>query len=608
MKLIYILPILLLMLAMESIAQQNNMQGDLSINTSGENSSPSAVLDVNSTTKGILIPRVTTTERNAISSPAQGLIVYDITLDQICYNDSTIWCCISKGDTISSIDTLIINYPADSCITLDQAYDCGGPGVGRMINVDAGSVLLRGSINNPNTTLEVENKGTGSAATFRDQLPGGAGTENLIVAGQDGGDALQVQVLGAANVNRAIYSFTNSNVGQAGLFEITNMASTVDALEGYNRGDRHGVFGHTDVKVPSFGNFFIANLPTAGVMGVSSNTDPRRGTAGASVNSDGVWGKTFKSSSGYKTVTDPRNIIAGVHGTIESAQSTSEEKDFVGVLGIPKGNGVGVLGIGGPENGVKGHGVVGVSAWSVNTTSTNAGVWGLTRESQSWAELNIRFPLEEELNNKVQVAVLGQSCEYVAVWGESLARIGVVGTTNTRMSHTQLMGSKIGTMGLNGGAGYGVAGIAKSMSYLDAGVIASGQADKNKAAALEIHDGAIRVSKDTADHTPADYIDVMAGGWNILYTCPDDCEGMCLHDHPQGYISAPITIDNQYVDAVRSVIMVSVHTTIPGVSIQIVEQGDELFKVALTVHSANLYCQNNPPSTGYRIHYLIVNK
>jgi hypothetical protein len=589
------------------MAQHNNMQGDLSINASGDDSSPSAILDIQSSTKGILIPRVTSAERENIENPANGLIVYDVTLDQICYNDSTVWCCIEKADTLVFRDTLIIYYP-DSCETLDEAYDCGGPGAGRVINVDAGSVHLRGSMANPNTTLEVENKGTGSVATFRDQIAGGGGTENLVIAGQDDGDALQVQVLGAANVNRAVYSFTNSNIGQAGLFEITNIASAVDALEGYNRGDRHGVFGHTDVKVPVFGSFSIAGLPASGVMGVSSNTDPRKGTAGASVYSDGVWGKTFRSSSRYKTVTDPRNIVAGVHGTIESAQSTTEEKDYVGVFGIPNGNGIGVLGIGGPQNSVKGHGVVGVSAWSVITPSTNAGVWGVTRESQSWAALNNRFPLEEEAHNKVQVGVLGQSCEYVAVWGESLARIGVVGTTNTRMSHADLMGAKIGTMGLNGGAGYGVAGIAKSTSYLDAGVIASGQADKDKAAALEIHDGAIRVSKDTAMDTPADYIDVIAGGWNTLYTCPADCDGMCLHDHEQGYLSAPIMISNQYVDAVRSVILVTVHTEIPGVSIQLISQADGMFSVALTIHSANLYCQTNPPSSGYRIHYLIVNK
>jgi len=39
----------------------------------------SAIVEIDSTTKGFLPPRMTTTQRNAISSPAEGLIVYDIT-------------------------------------------------------------------------------------------------------------------------------------------------------------------------------------------------------------------------------------------------------------------------------------------------------------------------------------------------------------------------------------------------------------------------------------------------------------------------------------------------------------------------------------------------
>jgi len=39
----------------------------------------SAMLDVSSTTKGLLVPRMTSAQRSAIVSPANGLMVYDIT-------------------------------------------------------------------------------------------------------------------------------------------------------------------------------------------------------------------------------------------------------------------------------------------------------------------------------------------------------------------------------------------------------------------------------------------------------------------------------------------------------------------------------------------------
>jgi len=46
------------------------------INTDGSSPDNSAMLDVKSTTKGILIPRMTQTERDAISTPATGLMTY----------------------------------------------------------------------------------------------------------------------------------------------------------------------------------------------------------------------------------------------------------------------------------------------------------------------------------------------------------------------------------------------------------------------------------------------------------------------------------------------------------------------------------------------------
>jgi hypothetical protein len=50
----------------------------------------SAVLEVSSTTKGFLPPRMTTTQKNAIASPAAGLVVYDSTTNKLqCYNGST---------------------------------------------------------------------------------------------------------------------------------------------------------------------------------------------------------------------------------------------------------------------------------------------------------------------------------------------------------------------------------------------------------------------------------------------------------------------------------------------------------------------------------------
>jgi hypothetical protein len=50
---------------------------------------PSSVLDISSTTQGMLAPRMTTAQRTAITSPANGLMVYDTDIKALQYYDSS---------------------------------------------------------------------------------------------------------------------------------------------------------------------------------------------------------------------------------------------------------------------------------------------------------------------------------------------------------------------------------------------------------------------------------------------------------------------------------------------------------------------------------------
>jgi hypothetical protein len=56
----------------------------------------SALFQLSSTTKGFLPPRMTTTQKNAIATPAAGLVVYDTTLNKLCVY-TTAW------ETITSV-------------------------------------------------------------------------------------------------------------------------------------------------------------------------------------------------------------------------------------------------------------------------------------------------------------------------------------------------------------------------------------------------------------------------------------------------------------------------------------------------------------------------
>ena len=71
----------------QAIIWNNNQQ--VSINQNTVNAS--AQFQVDSGTRGVLFPRMTTTQKNAISSPAEGLEVYDLTLHQKSYYNGTTW-------------------------------------------------------------------------------------------------------------------------------------------------------------------------------------------------------------------------------------------------------------------------------------------------------------------------------------------------------------------------------------------------------------------------------------------------------------------------------------------------------------------------------------
>ena len=87
---------------------------NVSINSTGVVPDTSAMLDVSSTTKGFLMPRMTTVQRDAIILPATGLTIFNTTL--IAYQVNTgstgtpVWSTLNSGSgTVSSVSVITAN-------------------------------------------------------------------------------------------------------------------------------------------------------------------------------------------------------------------------------------------------------------------------------------------------------------------------------------------------------------------------------------------------------------------------------------------------------------------------------------------------------------------
>ena len=77
-KQIFITALIILLAGKRATAQ-------VGIGVSTANVNPSAQLDVSSTNKGLLPPRMTTVQRNAIANPAAGLLIYNLTTHTLEY-------------------------------------------------------------------------------------------------------------------------------------------------------------------------------------------------------------------------------------------------------------------------------------------------------------------------------------------------------------------------------------------------------------------------------------------------------------------------------------------------------------------------------------------
>lgn len=134
-------------------------------------SAASAILQADSTTKGFLPPRMTTTEKNAIASPASGLVVYDSTLNVLNFYNGSSWTSGSSGGTVTSVAALTLGTTGTD-LTSTVATGTTTPVI--TLNVPTASATNRGALsstdwntfNNKQNTLSLTTIGTSGPATL----------------------------------------------------------------------------------------------------------------------------------------------------------------------------------------------------------------------------------------------------------------------------------------------------------------------------------------------------------------------------------------------------------------------------------------------------------
>ncbi len=271
----------------------------VSINTDGSAADSSAILDVKSDSKGILIPRTSTTSRLGIINPANGLMLYDTTTSTFWFYNGAGWNEINTGITGWSLGGNAGTDPANHFIgttdNLPLRLRLNNIWAGEL-NSDLKNYFIGDSAGITNTT-GILNVGIGSGALKNN-------TEGFVNT-----------AIGAGALNLNTYGAYNSALGRGALD--SNTTGTQNTAVGY-RSLRSNIDGWYNTAMGVYAlysnkdaNYNTANGAYSLYRNVNGVANTALGYGSLSFNSSGSYNIAVGSASLYYNTTGIENIAVG---------------------------------------------------------------------------------------------------------------------------------------------------------------------------------------------------------------------------------------------------------------------------------------------------------
>ncbi|MFN8306865.1 MAG: hypothetical protein U0T79_08825 [Ferruginibacter sp.] len=306
---------LLSLLILSVLSNNHSAAQSLAINTDGSTANASALLDVKSTQKGMLVPRMSRTERNAIASPATGLLIYQNGPDSIGfhYYDGTRW---SPVISHSNSDLL--------------AWRTGG----NTGTIDGSHYI--GTTDNVPLNIKVNNQKAGRIASTGETFLGyQAG--NVSASGANTGIGAQALLSNSTGINNTSVGFAalrdntigsnNTAIGYAALLSNTtgneNLALGTDALRSNISGTKNTALSGGSLYSNSSGNENIA----IGYFSLFSNSTGSQNVAigdeSSVFNTTGNGNTALGFHSLYSNGTGYSNVAIGLHALASNTISSN---------------------------------------------------------------------------------------------------------------------------------------------------------------------------------------------------------------------------------------------------------------------------------------------
>lgn len=275
---------------------KNYLAGATGIGASSPNAS--ALLEIASTTQGVLIPRMTTTQRNAIGSPADGLIIYNTTTNAFTVRANSAWVEMGTGSgTIGgSIANQQIAYGSGTNTITGSAsflFDGTHMSVGTAINASY-SLTAAGAVRTNAGAFHAVGSGTPASslasASIRMQNTGGGdtwylGAQNDGTAVLQSGNSSTVMTFGASGKVSTTYDFQ------------------IGSVTGYTPTAIIGRDGSGNVGAFTLGNGLVIS---SGVLNLNTTINSQTGTTYTFVIGD-AWKLVELTNASAITLTVPPN-------------------------------------------------------------------------------------------------------------------------------------------------------------------------------------------------------------------------------------------------------------------------------------------------------------
>lgn len=260
---------------------------NIAINTTGAAPAASAMLDITSTDRGVLIPRMTAAQRTAIASPATGLLVFQtdastpIPANQFWYYDGTLWTPLFSSRIGWSIWGNAGTTAGTNFIGTTDAQDfvvkTGGSAAAneRIRVLSTGPVILNRATGATGDVFSVYANGTGGLSSPGDYAINGytnTGAGLYGEAGNAGGLAVVSVNAATTGTSNSLWSEAASPNGRA----VVGISNTSNAVIP-NGTNAIGVQGQVNGTLAATGQ-------SIGVLGITNATM----TTGDAI---GVWGR-----------------------------------------------------------------------------------------------------------------------------------------------------------------------------------------------------------------------------------------------------------------------------------------------------------------------------